>query len=136
MAERSVKIPRGIVEDVLVKVDKFLFPIDFVVLDTEPVANMTNQIPVILGRPFLATSNAVIHCRSGQLELSFGNLKVTLNVFHAGSHPPDLDDVGSVQMIDSLVSDSFTQIASTDPLEACLAHFGIDFDDEASIRGT
>ena len=40
--------------------DKFLFPVDFIVLDTEPVANMTNQIPVILGRPFLATSNAVI----------------------------------------------------------------------------
>ena len=77
LADRSVKIPRRVVEDVLVKVDKFLFPMDFVVLDTEPVANMANQIPVILGRPFLATSNAVIHCWSGQLELSFVNLKVT-----------------------------------------------------------
>ena len=68
--------------------DKFLFPVDYVVLDTEPVANMTNQIPVILGQPFLATSNAVIHYQSGQLEFSFGNLKVTLNVFDAGNHPP------------------------------------------------
>ena len=65
LADRSVRIICGIVEDVLVKVDKFLFPVDFVVLDTESMANMTNQIPIILGRPFLATSNAVIHCRSG-----------------------------------------------------------------------
>ena len=37
LADRSVKIPKGIVEDVLVKVDKFYYPVDFVVLDTEPV---------------------------------------------------------------------------------------------------
>jgi hypothetical protein len=49
LADRSVKVPRGIVEDVLIKVDKFYFPVDFIVLDTEPVHNLGNQIPVILG---------------------------------------------------------------------------------------
>ena len=39
LADQSVKIPRGIVKDVLVQVDKFYFPVDFVVLDTQPVAN-------------------------------------------------------------------------------------------------
>ena len=39
LADRSVKIPRGIVKDVLVQVDKFYFPMDFVVLDTQPVVN-------------------------------------------------------------------------------------------------
>ena len=39
LADRSVKIPKGIVEDVLVKVDKFYYPIDFVVLDTKPIAS-------------------------------------------------------------------------------------------------
>ena len=38
LADRLVKIPKGIVEDVLVKVDKFYYPVDFVVLDTEPIA--------------------------------------------------------------------------------------------------
>ena len=52
LADRSVKIPKGIVEDVLVKVDKFYYPMDFVVLDTEPVVGGTNQVPIILGRPF------------------------------------------------------------------------------------
>jgi hypothetical protein len=37
LADRSVKVPRGIVEDVLIKVDKFYFFVDFIVLDTEPV---------------------------------------------------------------------------------------------------
>ena len=39
LADRSVKIPKGIVKDVLVQVDKFYFPVDFVVLDTQPVVN-------------------------------------------------------------------------------------------------
>ena len=65
LVDRSVKIPRGIVKDVLVKVDKFYFPVDFVVLDTQLVVNQGTQFPVILGRPFLATANAIIHCRGG-----------------------------------------------------------------------
>ena len=52
LADRSVKIPRGIVKDVLVQVDKFYFPVGFVVLDTQPVVNQGTQFPVILGRPF------------------------------------------------------------------------------------
>jgi hypothetical protein len=49
LADRSVKIPQGIMEDVLIKVDMFYFPVDFIVLDTEPVQNVGVQIPVILG---------------------------------------------------------------------------------------
>jgi hypothetical protein len=55
-----MKVPRGIVEDVLIKVDKFYFPMDFIVLDTEPVQVIGSEIPVILRRPFLATANALI----------------------------------------------------------------------------
>ena len=66
-----MKIPRGVVEDVLVQIDRFYFPVDFIVLDTYPVVNTNAQIPVILGRPFLTTSNALINCRNGLLKLSF-----------------------------------------------------------------
>ena len=65
LVDRSVKIPKGIVEDVVVKLDKFYYPVDFVVLDTKPMAEGGNQVPIILGRPFLATSNAIINCRNG-----------------------------------------------------------------------
>jgi hypothetical protein len=49
LADKFVKIPRGIIEDVLIKVDKFDFPLDFKVIDTEPVLDVVNQILVILG---------------------------------------------------------------------------------------
>ena len=82
LADRSVKIPKGIVEDVLVKVDKFYYPVDFVVLDTEPMASGPNHVPIILGRPFLATANAIINCRNGVMQLTFGNMTLELNIFH------------------------------------------------------
>ena len=82
LVDCSVKIPRGIVKDVLVHVDKFYFPVDFVVLDTQPVVNQGTQFPVILGRPFLATANAIIHCRGGLMTLSFGNMTINLNIFN------------------------------------------------------
>ena len=85
LANRSVKIPKGIVEDVLVKVDKFYYLVDFVVLDTEPVAEGTNQVAIILGRPFLAISNAIINCRNGVMQLTFGNMTLELNIFHLGN---------------------------------------------------
>ena len=64
LADRSIKIPKGTVEDVLIQVDKFYYPVDFVVLDTKSIAVRTNYVPIILGRPFLATSNAIINCRN------------------------------------------------------------------------
>ena len=50
LADRSIKIPKGIVEDVLVKVDKFYYPVDSIVLDTESIAVGPNHVPIILGR--------------------------------------------------------------------------------------
>ena len=85
LADRSVKIPKGIVEDVLVKVDKFYYPVDFVILDTEPVAEGTNQVPIILGRPFLATSNVIINFHNGVMQLTFGNMTLELNIFYLSS---------------------------------------------------
>ena len=56
MAHRTVKRPIGILHDVLVKVESFMFPIDFVILDCE----VNFEVPIILGRPFLATARALI----------------------------------------------------------------------------
>ena len=102
LADRSVKILKGIVEDVLVKIDKFYYPVDFVVLDTEPIANEPNHVPIILGRPFLATANAIINCRNGVMQLTFGNMTLELNIFHLNNKhrlPEDenqiTDEVGS-----------------------------------------
>ncbi|KAG5559182.1 hypothetical protein RHGRI_008934 [Rhododendron griersonianum] len=74
LADRSVKIPKGVVEDVLIQVGEFLFPVDFIVLDTCPIPEVFEKTPIILGRPFLATSSAVMNCKTGQVQLSFGDL--------------------------------------------------------------
>ena len=87
LADRSVKVPKGIVEDVLVQVDKFIYPVDFIVLETEPVVNNYKPIPIILGRPFLATANALINCKNGLMNLSFGNMTPELNVFNMCRQP-------------------------------------------------
>ena len=92
LANRLVKIPKGIAENVLVKVDKFYYPVDFVVLDTEPVAEGIHQVPIILGRPFLATSNAIINFRNGVMQLSFGNMTLELNIFHLSNKHQSVED--------------------------------------------
>jgi hypothetical protein len=78
LVDRSLKRPRGILEDVLIKVDKFYFPVDFIVIDTEPVHDVVNQIPVILGRRFLAIANALINCRTGVMKISFENMRLSV----------------------------------------------------------
>jgi len=109
LADRSVKVPRGIVKDVLVQVDKFIFPVDFIVLDTQPV-EACNSIPIILGHPFLATSNALINCRNGLMKLSFGNMTLEMNIFNICKQPGDDNDLQEVDAIEELV---YNQLEST-----------------------
>ena len=92
LEDRSIKIPKGTVEDVLIQVDKFYYPVDFVVLDIEPIALGANYVPIIMGRPFLATSNANINFRNGVMQLTFGNMTLELNIFHLSKkhmQPPE-----------------------------------------------
>ncbi|XP_062118695.1 uncharacterized protein LOC133832353 [Humulus lupulus] len=79
LASHSIKKPRGIFEDVLVQVDKFYYPVEFLIMDTQYVVNMESKFPIILGRPFLATANALINCKNGLMKISFGNM--TLETF-------------------------------------------------------
>jgi hypothetical protein len=125
LADRSVKIPQGIVEDVLIKVDKFYFPMDFIVLDTEPVQNVGVQIPVILGRPFLATAKALINCRTGVMKISFGNMTVELNIFDISKRPRECDEIRSACLIEEIIEE---ESSTKDPLEECFAQFGEDLD--------
>ena len=92
LADRSVKIPKRIVEDVLVKVDKFYYLVDFVVLDTEPIASGPNHVPIILGRPFFTTANVIINCQNGVMQLTFGNMTLELNIFHLSNKHKLVED--------------------------------------------
>ena len=100
--------------------DKFYFPIDFIILDMHPISNANSQIFVILGCPFLATSNALINCRSGLLKLSFGNMTLNLNIFNTCKQPRDEEDVHEVDLIKTLVQEQFNKTYFSNPLETCL----------------
>nr|XP_009799552.1 PREDICTED: uncharacterized protein LOC104245624 [Nicotiana sylvestris] len=73
MANRSIKRPVGIVDDVLVKVGKFLLPADFVILDCA----VDKEIPIILGRPFLATRRALMDSERNEIEFRVNDEEVT-----------------------------------------------------------
>ncbi|XP_057719798.1 uncharacterized protein LOC130934226 [Arachis stenosperma] len=81
LADRTFKFPHGMVEDLLVKVEEFIFPADFVVLDMEEEANTL----IILGRPFLATAGAIIDIQKGKLVLRLHEENMVFNVFKAMS---------------------------------------------------
>ena len=120
LADRSVKIPRGIVKDVLVQVDKFYFPVDFVVLDTQSVVNQGTKFPMIVGMPFLATANAIIHYRGGLMTLSFSNMNVNLNIFNVIKEIGYDEDVYEVNMIEYVVQNYVDHVSYDDPLKSYL----------------
>ena len=76
MVYRSMAQPEGVLEDVLVKVGKIIFPMDFVVMKMEE----DNQVPLLLGRPFLATGVALIDVQKDELTLRMGNEVVHFNL--------------------------------------------------------
>ncbi|KAH9802357.1 hypothetical protein KPL71_001349 [Citrus sinensis] len=135
LADRSMKISHGIVEDVLIQVDKFYFPVDFIVIDTQSIQDSRKHIPIILGRPFLATADAHIQCRTGNMQLSFGNMTMELNIFNITKQPHNADDgIVDVDLIETIVDNTFLSNLSDDPLQTCLTHFGLDFDIDRSVN--
>ena len=89
MADRSMVKPEGVLEDVLVTVGKFVFPVDFIVLDMEE----DSQVPLLLGRPFLATGAALIDMQKGVLTLRVGNEAAAFDLIK-GMQNIDIDKEG------------------------------------------
>ena len=91
--------------------DKFYYPIDSVVLDTEPVAVGANYVPIILGRPFLATSNVIINFRNGVMQLTFGNMTLEFNIFHLSKKHMQPTDEGpeEICIIDTIMEEQANQ---------------------------
>lgn len=101
MADRSIRHPRGTIENVLVKVDKLIFPADFVVLDMEE----DDDVPIILGRPFLATGRASIDVAEGKLSLRVGDDEVSFNMFNSPKSTNNIDACSSSKQEESSKQD-------------------------------
>ena len=88
LPDRSYVHPRGVLEDLHVKVGPFIFPADFVILDIEEDKNF----PWILCRPFLATGRALIDVEVGELIMRFQTQHIVFNVFESMKYPSAADD--------------------------------------------
>ncbi|GJV54441.1 reverse transcriptase domain-containing protein [Tanacetum coccineum] len=97
LADRTISTPSGIAEDVFVKVGKFHFPTDFVVVDY--VADP--RVPLILGRPFLRTAHALIDVHGEKFTLRFNNESVTFKVGDTlGYSYNDYESINLIDVID------------------------------------
>ncbi|XP_058216772.1 uncharacterized protein LOC131327643 [Rhododendron vialii] len=134
LADRSVRVPRGVVKDVLVQVDQFIYPVDFVILDTNSTNSSAAFTPVILERFFLATTDAVINCRNGLLNMTFGDMKMEVNVFNVGSQMGDDENVNKVSLIDTLVEEHLDELLYSDPLEVALMAEEAEFLESSEVN--
>ncbi|KAJ9545002.1 hypothetical protein OSB04_024709 [Centaurea solstitialis] len=96
LADRSIKYPVGIADNVLVQVDKFVLPVDFVILDIKDEA----KVPLILGRPFLNTADTIFHVAKRQLSLGIRQDRVTLSIDKAMSYAIFMDDIDYMDNFD------------------------------------
>ncbi|KAJ9178565.1 hypothetical protein P3X46_010441 [Hevea brasiliensis] len=114
LADRSIKYPEEILENVPLKVGKFYIPVDFVILDMEEDSN----IPIILGRPFLATAGALIDVKGEKLTLRVGEEQLVFNINNTmKKHHSEADTCLRVDIIDELVEEHFRKKYPEDPLE-------------------
>ncbi|XP_028772272.1 uncharacterized protein LOC114729441 [Neltuma alba] len=128
LANRSMSYPWGIIEDVLVKVDKFIFPIDFIVLDFKA----DKEMPLLLRKPFLATGRTLIDVEKGELTLRVNDEHVTFNVHHLMKAPSQHVQCSFIDIIDQIVRDDFNKSMFKDPLEAVL--WGLEPDDAEVVE--
>jgi len=116
LADHLVTYRYGVVEDVLVKVDKLIFPIDFVVLDKEE----DTKVPIILGRLFLATGITLIDVQQGKLILKVANDKVTFSLNEVVKHKMGKEDCFRAEIIESPVLEEIYNHVRKHPLEQTL----------------
>ncbi|KAJ9566462.1 hypothetical protein OSB04_002428 [Centaurea solstitialis] len=101
LADKSIVWPKGKIEDVLVRVDKFIFPAGFIILDCEVDAD----IPIILGRPFLATGRTLIDVQKGELTMRVQDQEVTFSVLDSLRYPEEREECSTLSMIESHCQD-------------------------------
>ncbi|XP_019255187.1 PREDICTED: uncharacterized protein LOC109233779 [Nicotiana attenuata] len=111
LADRSLVMPEGIIEDVLIRVGKFILPADFIVLDYEA----DEEVPIILGRPFLATGGAIIDVRAGKLKMRVDDEEVTFNMYKALKLPKHYEDLCMITVVESKGIEHSPYVNCSDP---------------------
>ncbi|GJU59614.1 reverse transcriptase domain-containing protein [Tanacetum coccineum] len=102
LADRSFQYPVRIAKNILVEVGKFIFLANFVILEMEE----DSKVPLILGRPFLHTANAIFQVKQKQLNLGVGTERMIFNIDSAMKHSYSNDDTCfSIDVIDEILEE-------------------------------
>ncbi|GJS74269.1 DNA-directed DNA polymerase [Tanacetum coccineum] len=119
LADRSIQYPRGIAENVLIKIDKFILPIDFVILDMRE----DSKILIILGIPFLATARAMIDVFNKKITLRVGNEEVIFDVDQSIKIPPVEDDeCYGIDFLDTTIHSKTHELLEDNQLDSFLVN--------------
>ncbi|KAI3717767.1 hypothetical protein L1987_69585 [Smallanthus sonchifolius] len=102
LADLTRKLPYGILTDVIIKVEDFYYLVDFLVLDFA-APTKGSQPKVILGRPFLKTTQCVIKCMTGIVDMAFSNRKMRMNFFSRTFNSQIIDECFSADIIDGCI---------------------------------
>nr|XP_027082386.1 uncharacterized protein LOC113704710 [Coffea arabica] len=97
LADRSNVYPEGVVEDVLVKINEFIFPADFYIVDMND-DNSANSAVLLLGRSFISTARTKIDVHEVTLSVEFDGKTVTFNIFYAMKYPDNTESVNYSKM--------------------------------------
>ncbi|XP_075104627.1 uncharacterized protein LOC142178804 [Nicotiana tabacum] len=114
--DRTVKRPTGILDDVLVQVGKFVFHADFAILDCQ----VDEEIPIILGRSFLATRKALIDCETGELKIRSNNEEIIFNIQQSMRRLSEFANCSLVEVVDVILQEEDETLNVRDPIEVCL----------------
>jgi len=124
LANNSIKYPYGVVEDVVVQIDKLNFPVDFVVMEMEK----DEGVPLILGRPFMKTAKVVINVDEGTLNLKDQDEEVTFNVFEVVQESSD--EQTSLKAINEVLTMTSRPWQASRLLEKCSNCFSVKVNEE------
>ena len=116
-ADNSMKKPHGIATDVLVRIDKFVFPVDFVVLDMPE----DEEIPIILGRPFLETGRVMIDMEEGTMTLKVYDEVLKINVRDSMRFKEEIGTSKNIEVLDTVFIRSIECLSPELPLERVLS---------------
>ncbi|XP_070045350.1 uncharacterized protein [Nicotiana tomentosiformis] len=116
LADWTVKRPTGILDDILVQVGKFVFSANFVILD----CRVDEEIPIILGIPFLATGRALIDCETGELKMRLNDEKITFNMQKSMQRPSEFANCSLIEAVDVISEEEDETLNAKDPLASCL----------------
>ncbi|XP_070024814.1 uncharacterized protein [Nicotiana sylvestris] len=133
LADRSIAHPEGVIEDVLLQIGKFIFPADFIILDYEA----DELVLIILGRPLLATGDAIIKVREGKMILRVDDEEEVFNVYRAIQLPLHYEELLMISVVEADEQICHPSVYLDDSLEKALMlldNLGADEEEEKLLR--